>query len=151
MLAVKDLVNPNITNKKTDLKINQNMNLKDIDLGIFGSSIYEYTNVVDDDDHIVGAVKTERLVYMITKNKENSFVQILDTMDAGIVVIDMDSRIFYVNPAYGKILNISINKILGRYMSIIEPEKDQKGQKSQESAYKKHKHICGYQHPSSGQ
>ena len=34
MLAVKDLVNPNITNKKTDLKINQNMNLKDIDLGI---------------------------------------------------------------------------------------------------------------------
>ena len=98
------------------------MNLKDIDLGIFGSSIYEYTNVVDDEDHIVGAVKTERLVYMITKNKENSFVQILDTMDAGIVVIDMDSRIFYVNPAYGKILNISINKILGRYMSIIEPE-----------------------------
>lgn len=122
MLAVKDLVNPNITNKKTDLKINQNMNLKDIDLGIFGSSIYEYTNVVDDEDHIVGAVKTERLVYMITKNKENSFVQILDTMDAGIVVIDMDSRIFYVNPAYGKILNISISKILGRYMSIIEPE-----------------------------
>ena len=73
MLAVKDLVNPNITNKKTDLKINQNMNLKDVDLGIFGSSIYEYTNVVDDEDHIVGAVKTERLVYMITKNKENSF------------------------------------------------------------------------------
>lgn len=122
MLTVKDLANPNITNKRSDLTVNQNMNLKDIDLNIFGSSFYEYTNVTDDDGNIVGAVKTERLVYMITKHKENSFIQILDTMDAGIVVIDMDSRIFYVNPAYGRILNINISKILGRYMSIIEPE-----------------------------
>ena len=43
-------------------------------------------------------------------------------MDAGLVVIDRDSRIFYVNPAYGNILGINISKILGRYLSIIEPE-----------------------------
>ena len=73
MLAVKDLVNPNITNKKTDLKINQNMNLKDIDLGIFGSSIYEYTNVVDDEDHIVGAVKKIHLYRSLTPWMQGSW------------------------------------------------------------------------------
>lgn len=122
MLTVRDLSNPNLLNKRSDIRLRGSLYLKDIDLSVFSSAIHEYTNIVDDEDRIIGAVKTERLIYMIAKQKEHSFIPILDSINAGIVVIDMDSRIFYVNPAYGKILNINTGKILGRYMSIIEPE-----------------------------
>ena len=122
MLTIRDLMNPNIKNKESKLQLEESLYLKDIDMSIFNSAHHEYVNVVDKEGHLVGAVKTERLVYLISKQKENSFIQILDTMDAGLVVIDRDSRIFYVNPAYGNILGINISKILGRYLSIIEPE-----------------------------
>ncbi len=104
----------------------------------------------------MGAVKTERLVYLISKQKENSFIQILDTMDAGLVVIDRDSRIFYVNPAYGNILGINISKILGRYLSIIEPEaalldvpRHEEDAEHKEQTNKKYKYICRHKHASS--
>lgn len=122
MLTIRDLMNPNIKNKESKLQLEESLYLKDIDMAIFNSAHHEYVNVVDKEGRLVGAVKTERLVYLISKQKENSFIQILDTMDAGLVVIDRDSRIFYVNPAYGNILGINISKILGRYLSIIEPE-----------------------------
>ena len=104
MLTIRDLMNPNIKNKESKLQLEESLYLKDIDMAIFNSAHHEYVNVVDKEGRLVGAVKTERL------------------MDAGLVVIDRDSRIFYVNPAYGNILGINISKILGRYLSIIEPE-----------------------------
>ncbi len=122
MLTIRDLMNPNIKNKESQIELEENIYLKDIDLSIFNSIHSEYVNVTDKDGNLAGAVKTERLAYLISKQKENSFIQILDTMDAGLVIIDRDSRIFYVNPAYGKILDINISKILGRYLSIVEPE-----------------------------
>lgn len=122
MLTIRDLMNPNIKNKESQTELQENLYLKDIDLSIFNSVHSEYVNVTDKAGNLAGAVKTERLAYLISKQKENSFIQILDTMDAGLVIIDRDSRIFYVNPAYGKILDINISKILGRYLSIVEPE-----------------------------
>ena len=122
MLTIRDLMNPNIKNKESQIELEESLYLKDIDLSVFNSIHSEYVNVTDKEGKPVGAVKTERLVYLISKQKENSFIQILDTMDAGLVIIDRDSRIFYVNPAYGKILDINISKILGRYLSIVEPE-----------------------------
>lgn len=49
-------------------------------------------------------------------------MQILDSMDSGIIAIDRDTRVYYVNYAYARILGVNISKILGRYLSVIEPE-----------------------------
>lgn len=122
MLKIIDLMNPNLKDKESDLNLPRSMPIQDMDLADFSDVIHEYINVVDEEGKLVGAVKTERLVYLVSKHKENSFIQILDTMDSGVVAIDKDSRIFYVNAAYARILDINISKILGRYLSIIEPD-----------------------------
>lgn len=80
MLTVRDLSNPNLLNKRSDIRLRGSLYLKDIDLSVFSSAIHEYTNIVDDEDRIIGAVKTERLIYMIAKQKEHSFIPILDSI-----------------------------------------------------------------------
>lgn len=122
MLTINDLMNPNIKDKESELELPEFTYLRDINLEDFDSVIHKYVNVVDKKRNVVGAVKTERLRYLISKQRENILTQVLDTMKNGFVAIDRDSRIFYVNHAYGQILNINISKILGRYLSIIEPE-----------------------------
>lgn len=122
MLRIRDLMNPNLKDKESDLELPDAALLIDIDFEDVVKVIHEYINVVDEEGRLVGAVKAERLAYLIRKHKENSFVQILETMDSGVVAIDKDSRIFYVNFAYAKILDINMSKILGRYLSIIEPD-----------------------------
>ncbi|WP_313341844.1 sigma 54-interacting transcriptional regulator [Sedimentibacter sp.] len=122
MLTIKDLMNPNIKDKESEMELMEYTCLQEIDLEDFGHVIHEYVNVVDEKHNLVGAVKTERLKYLISKQRENLLTQVLDTMKTGFVAIDRDSRIFYVNHAYGNILNLNISKILGRYLSIIEPE-----------------------------
>lgn len=122
MLTIKDLMNPNIRNKESELQLVETTYLRDLSLENFESMIHEYVNVINKEKNIVGSVKTERLKYLIRKQKENNLTQVLDKMETGFVAIDSDSRIFYVNDAYGQILNINISKILGRYLSVIEPE-----------------------------
>nr|WP_312579388.1 sigma 54-interacting transcriptional regulator [Sedimentibacter sp.] len=122
MLTIKDLMNPNIKDKESELELIEFTYLRDVNLEDLGSVIHEYVNVVDEKHNLVGVVKTERLKYLISKQKENTLMQVLDTMKTGFVAIDRDSRIFYVNSAYGDILNINTSKIIGRYLSVIEPE-----------------------------
>lgn len=122
MLTIKDLMNPNMKDKESEIELMEDTYLRDISPEELGHVIHEYVNVVDEKHNIVGAVKTERLKYLVGKHRENLLTQVLDTMKDGFVAIDRDSRIFYVNQAYGQILNINISKILGRYLSVIEPE-----------------------------
>ena len=58
MLTVRDLSNPNLLNKRSDIRLRGSLYLKDIDLSVFSSAIHEYTNIVDDEDRIIGSVKT---------------------------------------------------------------------------------------------
>ena len=105
MLTIKDLMNPNIKDKESEIELMETTYLRDIGLEELGSVIHEYVNVIDEKHNIVGAVKTERLKYLINKQRENLLTQVLDTLKNGFVAIDRDSRIFYVNQAYGHILN----------------------------------------------
>ena len=142
MLTVQDLMNPNLKDKESEITFKATLGLRDINLQDFNNVIHEYVNVVDDKEQIIGAVKAERLAYLVAKHKEDSFIQILNTMDSGLVAIDNDSRIFYVNPAYGRILQINVSKIIGRYLNIIEPDADLlKVLKTKESQHTDNKHI----------
>ena len=120
MLVFKDILNPNLTNKESSCAFDENMPLKDINLEELLNVQNEYINVTSS-GKIIGAVKTERLCYLLRKLHEVQFVQILDSLEVGVVAIDRDSRIFYINPAYASILGVEVAKILGRYMSVIEP------------------------------
>ena len=122
MLMLRDLMNPNMAAKPASLTLPGGLYLQDVDLGELIGTVSEYVRITGEDGRIVGAVKTERLCYLIEKQRDAEFLQILDALDVGIVAIDRDSRIFYVNPAYAKILGVEMAKILGRYMSVIEPD-----------------------------
>ena len=122
MLMLRDLMNPNMAAKPASLTLPGGLYLQDVDPGQLIGTVSEYVRITGEDGRIVGAVKTERLCYLIEKQRDAEFLQILDALDVGIVAIDRDSRIFYVNPAYAKILGVETAKILGRYMSVIEPD-----------------------------
>ncbi len=122
MLTLHDLMNPNMASQPSSLTLPGSLHLHNIDAGQLMTVVSEYVRVADETGKVVGAVKTERLCYLMEKQQEVSFLQILDALDVGIVAIDRDSRIFYVNPAYARILGVETAKILGRYMSIIEPD-----------------------------
>lgn len=122
MLTIKDIMNPNLKNKESELILPERTKLRDISINTIQSVIHEYINVTDESGMLVGAVKTERLYYLVLKQKESEFMQILDSMDSGIIAIDRDTRVYYVNYAYARILGVNISKILGRYLSVIEPE-----------------------------
>lgn len=122
MLTLRDLMNPNMAAKPASLTLPGGLYLQDVDPGQLIGTVSEYVRITGEDGRIAGAVKTERLCYLIEKQREAEFLQILDALDVGIVAIDRDSRIFYVNPAYAKILGVETAKILGRYMSVIEPD-----------------------------
>lgn len=47
---------------------------------------------------------------------------ILNSIHEGVVVMDMDSTIIYVNPAYTRILGVPPEKIIGKRVSEIEPD-----------------------------
>ena len=122
MLTIKDIMNPNLKNKESELILPERTKLRDISINTIQSVIHVYINVTDESGMLVGAVKTERLYYLVLKQKESEFMQILDSMDSGIIAIDRDTRVYYVNYAYARILGVNISKILGRYLSVIEPE-----------------------------
>src|SRR5690606_788245 len=47
--------------------------------------------------------------------------QVLDTMYDGVVVVDRDGRIVYVNPAYTRVMRVKEEDALGRHMAEITP------------------------------
>ena len=48
--------------------------------------------------------------------------QIIEALHDGVVVIDSDGMIVYANSAYTRILNVPVNRVLGRNMREVQPE-----------------------------
>lgn len=53
---------------------------------------------------------------------EETFAHILNAVHEGVVVMDRESTIIYANPAYTRILGVSVEKVLGKKVFDIEPE-----------------------------
>lgn len=122
MLTVGDLSNPNKINKTIKYTLPAAQSIKNISADFFAKVEGEVISVTDKTNTVVGSVNRERLKYLVDKYHEMDFVDILDSLNVGIIVIDKDSRIFYVNPFYSQIVGVELAKILGRYMRSIEPE-----------------------------
>ena len=82
----------------------------------------EYTYIIDQKNNIVGKIKNETLIFLISKNKNIKFFDILDNIEEAVIVIDTGGRIFYLNSRYSEILNIPQRKIIGKYIQDIEKD-----------------------------
>ncbi len=112
-------MNPNRAEEDMDCFIKSGTLISDLNLDEV-SSKKKYIGVKNKSGKIVGAIQSERIKYLIDIYSKFSFNFILDKVDRGVVAIDKESRIFYVNEAYGRILNIQPGKIIGRLLEEIE-------------------------------
>jgi PAS domain S-box-containing protein len=46
---------------------------------------------------------------------------IMDHIDEGLIVVDSEGRVVFVNQAYTKILGVPLHKVMGRYIQQVEP------------------------------
>lgn len=58
---------------------------------------------------------------MMNPNILHMILSAIDTIHDGIVIVDKNSKIIYVNSAYSKILHVNKDKVLNRFVSEIEP------------------------------
>ncbi|KDE65961.1 Anaerobic nitric oxide reductase transcription regulator NorR [Fusobacterium necrophorum] len=91
---------------------------------------------------IIAKIDKSLLSYLQKQKKINILPNILNHIEEGVVAIDEEGRIFYVNDGYSKILGVPIYKIIGKYIQ--EIEKDAlaiKVLETKEGLYKVNTHI----------
>ena len=96
------------------------MELSDINtdwLADFPETVY----IANSQSVIFGKVQKETLLYLIARQREFQFRQILDSMNDGVIAVDETGRIFYANPAYVSILGVPLRRIMGKRIQSIEP------------------------------
>lgn len=82
---------------------------------------YKYIYVVDNERNLVGFISSEIIKIIKDKNALTMFFMAIDHIHDGIVIVDRNSKIIYVNEAYSRILNVSKYKVLNKFVSEIEP------------------------------
>lgn len=77
--------------------------------------------IANSQSYIFGKVQKSTLLYLIGRQREFRFQQILDSMNDGVVVVDETGRIFYANPSYVSILGVPLRRIMGKQIQDVEP------------------------------
>lgn len=105
----------------------QVLNLED-DVSNFKEKISEeylnenyYIYVVDNKEKLVGFISSEIGRFLVNDIAFYMFVTAINYIHDGVVIVDKNSKIIYVNEAYSKILNVNKYKILNKFISEIEP------------------------------
>lgn len=77
--------------------------------------------VIDSEQNIIGSIGGDVLNLLI--EKEGTLVKddIMEFFDEGIIIVDAEGIIFYVNNAYSKIIGVPKHKVIGRYIQDVEP------------------------------
>lgn len=70
---------------------------------------------------VFGKVEKETLIYLLRRQQDFKFEQVLDSMNDGVIAVDAAGRIFYANPAYFSLLGVPLRRILGRFIQDVEP------------------------------
>jgi len=99
--------------------ISGNLNVSEInceDLLHFGNEI----SIVDKEKKVIGIINKEDLLYLVKQNNKLNLERILDYIEEGIIAIDENGRIYYMNYAYSQILGVPLYRILGKYLQKIE-------------------------------
>lgn len=118
-LQLRSIVNPNITQIEEACFLSGDINFSDLRPEDIPSDA-KYVCALDRDGTCMGTVAALRLRTALTTLHETQMAPVLDELDEGVVAVDMQGIIFYVNPAYSEILNVPPGKILGKDMHTIE-------------------------------
>lgn len=118
-MKIGNIINPNRKTEPADILIEENRQVHTLTLEEIATAC-KYIRVVDAAGTPIGAIQAERLRYLIECTHSVSQFQILDRLRVGVIAIDTDSRIFYVNNAYETILGVPRGKTIARYLNVIE-------------------------------
>jgi len=81
----------------------------------------ERVAVINDANSIVGYVERDTLIFIRNKCHQNLFSRLADKYNDGVIMIDAEGRIFFVNDSYSKILGVAKSAVLGRQLQKVEP------------------------------
>ena len=84
----------------------------------------EKLDVINEEGFKTGELKSSILSYFQGLNIVDLLSNTLDVLESGIVAIDKDAKIFFLNEMYSKILGVPVGKVIGRDMRKIEPDAD---------------------------
>ena len=85
------------------------------------ANLPQLIGVTNQDGQVLGFVDRDILTFL-NRSCENWILgQIADKFQEGVIAIDADSRIFYVNDIYSRIIGVSKHNVLGKCMKEIEP------------------------------
>lgn len=84
----------------------------------YGETVY----LVDSTGVPTGKLNRNLLKYLTTQNDQRFLTQIVNNIQDGIIAVDAQGRIFYVNQAYTNILDVKAYKIIGQLIQEIEPD-----------------------------
>lgn len=118
-MKLLSIYNPNHKNDPFTVSFNASADLQSIPPDSIDPKSM-FTGVTNDAGEVIGGVRTERLIYLVRHLSELKLLQVFEHLTVGIIVVDADSRIYYVNPSYRNIIGVDTAKIIGRYLSQIE-------------------------------
>jgi len=118
-MTIKNIVNPKLLQGEQAVFFPEDTILSDLELGDIPNSA-QFVGATDTDGRCTGMVSASRLRFILQTNSKKKLTPLLDELAEGIIAVDMDGIIFYVNPAYTRILGVPAGKILGKNMHIIE-------------------------------
>ncbi len=75
---------------------------------------------VNEDGRVVGYIDSDLIRYLQSVKFFGLKEEILENVSEGIIAVDADGKIFYVNEKYSKILGVRISSIIGKNIRIIE-------------------------------
>lgn len=118
-IQIRNLVNPNRTMVERGVSLPGKMDLSELTEATIPADA-EYVRALDEDGRCIGTASAERLRKVLRALKSIPLEPLLDELEEAVVAVDLDGIIFYVNPAYTKILGVPAGKILGKDMHIVE-------------------------------
>lgn len=120
-MKILDIMIPWSGKKHIKNGINENCCVHSLSVGniILNSSIIE---VMNDEENKTGEVDKDLLLYLLNVTSTWMLSNIVDNFQEGVIAIDVEGKIFYVNNAYSRILGVPIRNIIGRQIQQIEPE-----------------------------
>ncbi|MBP1920659.1 sigma-54 interaction domain-containing protein [Youngiibacter multivorans] len=118
-MKVSDFLNRVSVLEKTGTALTGDTNIQDI-RGDLLDTDESLLSVLDENGVKQGEVDTINIRYLVSKYSELPAIELLDHFREGLVIIDENGRICYINDAYKQILGVLARKVVGKFIFDIE-------------------------------
>ena len=81
----------------------------------------EFICVAGDRNQSWGLLSRELLLFLLRKQEDGFFEEILDRISDGVLAADSQGRIFYANPVYTEISGVPLYRLIGRMIQDVDP------------------------------